>query len=262
VPSTITLDQKNIAIDSANPNQAAIILAVGGMRDAGATVDFNELEIMTNNSGVPKYLARILPESLYQSTINSISFASNVVTISIVPFQQTVAVTKTYRLAGSTLTDITPATTSSVSDANVFSLANLKAASVTISGTSYQLTNGSYSKSNPGSDGVSSIVLDESHIVIDSANSQQVAVILAVQYGGNGVSKILEVIGNKGEKPQHISDVSLNDGTVADIQSVSFGSDTVVVDMLVLGPTDPNSSPSLDKKVTYKLTADSKLVLQ
>jgi cytoskeletal protein RodZ len=103
VPSTITLDQKNIAVDSANANQAAIVLAVGSMRHGGATTNFNELEIMTNSSGTPKYLARILLNDYSGSTVNSVSFASNVVTVNLTPADET-SKTVTYQLANGTLT--------------------------------------------------------------------------------------------------------------------------------------------------------------
>jgi len=152
-------------------------------------------------------------------------------------------------------------TTSSTSS-NIFSLANLKSIYVTISGTSYKLTNGSYSKSNPGYNQPSSIVLDETSITIDSGNSEQAAVVLAVQYGGNGVSKVLEVMGNKSGKPQHISDVTLNSGELAEIKNLTFKSNLITVNMLVLGSNDSNSSPSVSRTVSYKLTSDSKLVLQ
>ncbi len=85
VPATLTLDQKNIAVDTTNPNQAAIIVAIGGMRHAGATVNCNELEIMTNNNGAPKYLTRVLLDGYTQTTVSSISFASNVVSVTYVP---------------------------------------------------------------------------------------------------------------------------------------------------------------------------------
>lgn len=102
VPSTITLDQKNIAIDTKNANQAAIILAVGGVRHGGATTNFNELEIMTNNAGTPKYLARTLLNDYYQSTISSVAFVSDVVTVKLTPAEGT-ATTVVYKLVSGAL---------------------------------------------------------------------------------------------------------------------------------------------------------------
>jgi hypothetical protein len=151
--------------------------------------------------------------------------------------------------------------TGTTTTSGVFSLSNLRAADVNIDGATYKLTSGSYTQTK-SINLPSSIVLDESNIVLDSSNSEQVAVILKVQYGGNGVSKILEIMGNKGGHPQHISDVSLNGGQVADIQTVTFASNVATIKMLVLGANDPQSSPSVSKTVSYKLTSDSKLVLQ
>jgi len=105
IPATITLDQKNYAVDTANANQAAIILTLGGMRHAGATVSPTELEIMTNSAGTPKYAARVLLDGYFECTVNSIAFASNIVTVSFTRVGATIAKTVSYKLnANNTLT--------------------------------------------------------------------------------------------------------------------------------------------------------------
>ena len=105
IPATITLDQKNYAVDTANANQAAIILALGGMRHVGATVNPTEIEIMTNNAGTPKYAARVLLDGYYECTVNSIAFASNIVTVNFTRVGTTTVKTVSYKLnANNTLT--------------------------------------------------------------------------------------------------------------------------------------------------------------
>ncbi len=103
IPSTITLDQNHIVVDAANPTRAAIILEVGGVRHAGATVAFPEAEIMTNEAGVPTYLARVLLTDYVKATITSVAFASNVLTIKLTP-SGGITETLIYKLSGNTLT--------------------------------------------------------------------------------------------------------------------------------------------------------------
>ena len=148
------------------------------------------------------------------------------------------------------ITSTSTASTSAVASTDVFSVAKLREASVTIGTSNYQLSGGSYTNSSAGEDVPSSITLDESNIAIDSANTNQAAIILKVQYGGNGVSKVLEIMGNKGGNPQDIANTLLNEGQVAVIQNLSFNSGTIAIGMLVLGPNDSQSSPSVSKNVS------------
>lgn len=131
--------------------------------------------------------------------------------------------------------------TSSVTSADVFSLANLKATSVTISGTSYKLANGTYTHpgTGPFENGVpETIILDESHIAVDSANADQVAIILQIHArlgGGNATFNELEIMNNVSGTPTYVARVALNNNEQSTINNVTFASDIVTVHMTVSG---------------------------
>jgi len=130
----------------------------------------------------------------------------------------------------------TPATST-----DVFSLANLKVTSVTISGTSYKLTNGTYTHpgTGPFENGVpETIVLDESHIAVDSANADQAAIILQIHArlgGGNATFNELEIMNNVSGTPTYVARVALNNNEQSTIDSVAFASNIVTVHMTVSG---------------------------
>jgi len=155
---------------------------------------------------------------------------------------------------------IDTATSTTRSTTEVFSLTNLRKAYVTIGTSNYKLTNGSYTNSSAGYDQPSSITLDETSITNDTTNSQQIAVILKVQYSGSGVSKVLEIMGNKGGQPQHVANTTLNEGQSANIQSITFASSLISINMLVVGENDSQASPSVSKDVSYTLTSNSQLI--
>jgi len=102
VPGTITFDQNHIVVDSANANQAAIILQMGGMRHGGSSVTPAALEIMTNNSNTPKYFASVILNNYYKTVIDSLTFASNIVTIKMTGPENTKQ-TVSYKLSGNSL---------------------------------------------------------------------------------------------------------------------------------------------------------------
>ena len=152
-------------------------------------------------------------------------------------------------------------------EGDVFSLENLKNAYVTVHGKSYKLTDGKYAfdpaPANPGFP--TYIALDEKNIVIDSGNSEQVSIVLKVTERRDGYTaryNLLEVMGNKGGKPQQISEVLPNKYGGSTINNIEFKSNLITVKMLVPEPADTQVEPTVSKTVSYKLTSDSKLIEQ
>lgn len=150
---------------------------------------------------------------------------------------------------------------------DVLSLANLKNAYVAFgentNDNSYKLTDGKYSNENPGKNKPSSIELDETKIIANPTNSETVAIVLNVQFINGGNSKTLEIMGDKGGRPQAIANTAINEGLVmTDITDINYSGDMITVKIKVIDPNDTQTVPTLAKTETYKLTGDSKLVLQ
>jgi len=101
---SIVLDANHIAVDSANASQAAIVLTVTeeypGAMGAGT---FEELEVMTNNANKPVFLSQADLSSLgaTATTVSSLSFASNVITVATTTAGT--SSTKSFLLSGTTL---------------------------------------------------------------------------------------------------------------------------------------------------------------
>lgn len=83
---------------------------------------------------------------------------------------------------------------------------------------------------------------------------EELAVILASNFGGSGHFYMLTVLINKGDRFIQTNNLELGDRV--NIQSLAISQGKISIEMLTHGPDDPMSSPSLKVKSSFQLDGD------
>ncbi len=90
---------------------------------------------------------------------------------------------------------------------------------------------------------------------LNNDNNGDAVAILIINSGGSGSAIILAVLLNKNGKAEHVASVDL--GMNSDVTLLEVKSGVINIELLALGPNDPQCCPTIKKAAKYKLSGTS-----